>query len=259
VFESFASVDWDAACTACQAPRAINRSYFATRDPLKEPGARSARSLERVGALRYGQLWRCRVCGRPWYDPDNGLCTSVERNWIPILERWNAQPHLATNAQVMSLRAIGAVRWASNNSELRVPCRVRRGQSWYDPALAVLQNSPLLRWRNPAPEVFGIHEMEEIAPTEFALPHELRKRGIDAPEKAMGYAPHSAYWGKTQVHLNGLVEFWGVDGRMGMDLTYRSASGNWRPRAQDPRGLDDYPLTYVMADSTYDVARQLRS
>ena len=254
MFESFENVDWDRACDACQAPRGINRSHFAAQDPLKEPNARAAQSLERVGALRSGHLWRCRVCGRPWYDPENGLCTSVERSWVPILKRWDAHPLAATSAQALSLRVIRAVRWSSKAAQLRIPCRVRRGQSWYAPALVILQNEPLLMWRSPAPDVFGLDEVDDIAQTEFALPHELRKRGVDAPEKAMGYAPHSAYWGKTLVPLNGLVEFWGVDGQMGMDLSLRSASGDWRPRARNPRGLDEHPLTYVMGDLTDDVA-----
>jgi hypothetical protein len=170
------------------------------------------------------------------------------------LKRWNAQPLAATSAQALSMRAIGAVRWRSKDAEVRVPCRVHCGQSWYDPSIVILQNRPLLMWRNPAPDVFGIDEVEEIAPTEFALPHELRKHGVDAPEKAMGYAPHSAYWGKMRVTLNGLVEFWGADGQMGMDLSLRSPSGDWRPRAQHPRRLDDHPLTYVIGDLTDHVA-----
>jgi hypothetical protein len=179
---------------------------------------------------------------------------SVERSWVTILKRWNAQPLAATSTQALSMRAIRAVRWSSKDAELRLPCRVRRGQSWYDPALVILQNRPLLMWRNPAPDVFGIDDVDDIAPTEFALPQELRKHGVDAPEMAMGYAPHSAYWGKARVALNGLVEFWGVDGQMGMDLSLRSASGDWRPRAQNPRRLDDHPLTYVIGDLTDHVA-----
>jgi hypothetical protein len=166
---------------------------------------------------------------------------------------------VATDAQMQAMRAIGAVQWAVKGAELRIPCRARRGQSWYDPALVMLQNRPLLLWRNPAPDVFAIDAVDEIALSEFALSHELRKRGVNTPERAMGYAPHSAYWGTTQVPLNGLEEFWGVDGQMGMDLSLRSTGGNWRPRAQHSRTLADHPLTYVIGDLTDGVARQLRN
>jgi hypothetical protein len=250
LFASFEKVEWDRACDTCLAPRAINLAYFAARDPLTEPNARAAQSLEHVAALRYGHLWRCRVCGRPWYDAEGGLCSSVERSWVPVLERWSAKPLEATTKHVELMRAIGAVEWNSKAVELRIPCRVRRGQTWYDPTLTIFQNRPLLMWKNPAPEVFGIHEVEDITPTEFALPYELRKRGANALEKAMGYAPHSAYWGDTQVPLNGLVEFWGIGGQMGMDLSMRSPKGDWQPRAQNPRALANHPLTYVIGDVT---------
>jgi hypothetical protein len=54
--------------------------------------------------------------------------------------------------------------------------------------------------------------------------------------------------------LNGLVEFWGVDGQMGMDLSIRSSSGDWRPRALNPRTLADHPLAYVIGDLTDQLA-----
>jgi hypothetical protein len=58
----------------------------------------------------------------------------------------------------------------------------------------------------------------KIAPSEFALPYEPREQGNDPPEHAMGFRPHSAYWAKPRVNLNGLVEFWGISGMMRMDL-----------------------------------------
>jgi hypothetical protein len=259
VFESFDNVEWDNACDSCQTPRAIRLSYFSAKDPLREPSARIAQSLDFVGTLRYGRLFRCRYCGRPWYEPEQGLCTSVERSWLPLLGRWNAQPLVPTHAQVLSMRAIGAVQWtAFGDAVLRVPCRVRASNSSHDPALALLQNQPLLMWRSPAPKVLCVDEVDTLALSEFALPHELRKRGAAAPEKAMGYAPHSAYWGHQRVDLNGLVEFWGADGQMGMDLSTRAARGEWQPRALNPRTVADHPLTYVIGDLTDHVRKQLR-
>jgi hypothetical protein len=112
-------------------------------------------------------------------------------------------------------------------------------------------------WKNPAPQVFCVDEVGALAASEFALPHKLRQRGAAAPEKAMGYAPHSAYWGDIQVSLNGLVEFWGADGQMGMDLSTRPERGDWRPRALEPRPLPDDPLTYVIGDLTDYARKQL--
>jgi hypothetical protein len=161
------------------------------------------------------------------------------------------------------MRTIGAVHWSSfGEFELRVPCRVCVAATWHDPVLAVLQNRPLLMWKNPAPEVFCIDEVEELAPSEFALPHDLRQRGAIAPEKAMGYAPHSAYWGEMEVSLNGLVEFWGADGQMGMDLSTRFKRfrlfnrADWRPRALDSRPLPD-SLTYIVGDLAADAQKKL--
>ena len=258
MFDSFETVDWDTACEFCLAPRAIRLAYFRGRDPSQEAGARVARSLEAVGALRFGQLFRCRSCGRPWYDAANGLCTSVERSWLPVLTRWNDRPLAPTEAHVLSMRTIGAVHWSwCGETEVRIPCTVCVAGFWYDPALAILQNRPLLMWKNPAPEVFYVDEVEVLASSEFALPHKLRQRGATAPEKAMGYAPHSAYWGDIQVSLNGLVEFWGADGQMGMDLSTRPERGDWRPRALDARPFSNDLLTYVMGDLTDYARKQL--
>jgi hypothetical protein len=113
----------------------------------------------------------------------------------------------------------------------------------------------MLMWRNPAPAVFYVDEVEALVASEFALPHELRQRGATAPEIAMGYAPHSAYWGDIQVELNALVEFWGADGQMGVDLSTRPQRGHWHPRALNPRPLPNDALTYVIGDLT-DYTRQ---
>jgi len=68
LFDSFETVDWDTACEFCLAPRAIRLAYFRGRNPSQEAGARVARSLEAVRALRFGQLfssWSHRPASKP--------------------------------------------------------------------------------------------------------------------------------------------------------------------------------------------------
>jgi hypothetical protein len=115
-----------------------------------------------------------------------------------------------------------------------------------------------LKWRNPAPAVFCLDEVDAIDSSEFALPLELRVRGAAAPEKAMGYAPHSVFWGREHVELNGLVEVWGAAGKMGIDFSMRDVRGDWQPRALHPRALADHPLAYVIGDLTDDARNELR-
>jgi hypothetical protein len=57
------------------------------------------------------------------------------------------------------------------------------------------------------------------------------------------------------VELNALVEFWGADGQMGVDLSTRPQRGHWHPRALNPRPLPNDALTYVIGDLT-DYTRQ---
>jgi hypothetical protein len=253
LFDRFAEVDWTRSCDECRAPRAIRLEYFLRRDPSQEPNARSARALEFVAPLRFGCLFRCRVCGRPWYDAVGGLCTSVQRSWVPLVSRWNSRSLPLTAQQLVAAGAIGAVRWPVAQAEVRVPCRARAHGQWHDPALLVLQNRPLLLWQEPAPALLFIDEVVAIEGSEFALAHELRQQGIDTPERAMGWAPHRAYWGDEPVELNGLVELWGERGRMGIDLTRKPTGEPWKPRAKEARDLSEHPLIYVIADMIGDV------
>jgi hypothetical protein len=172
--------------------------------------------------------------------------------------QWNEHELIAGNGLLIAFERIGAVHWPGADSELRIPCRVQVHGDWHDPALVQLQNRPLLLWAEPAPPVFLIDEVDDLTPSEFALSHELRMQGINTPEKAMGYAPHAAYWGTEPVRLNGLVEVWGESGRMGMDLTSVPAREPWSARAQNPRELSAQRLVYVVGDVTEEVRRRLR-
>ena len=248
LFDAFSSVDWATPCRQCLAPRSIRREYFRTRDPTEEPSAGVARVLEFAGALRFGRLFRCTVCGRPWYEDASGMCTSVQAGWVDSLRRWNARPLPATAAQRRVLASIGAVHWPVADAPRRIPCRVHAHGQWHDPAICILQDRPLLLWQDPPPPLLFIDDVDTFEATEFALGSELRQQGVDAGERAMGWAPHVAYWGTSPVELNALVELWGEGGRMGMDLTARPATTPWEPRAARPRDLSEHPATYVVAD-----------
>jgi hypothetical protein len=247
--EAFSDVDWATPCDQCLAPRSIRRDYFRNRDPRDEPSARTARVLEFAGAMRFGRLFRCGVCGRPWYEDFSSMCTSVQKSWIGSLQRWNARPLLPTAEQRAALASIGAVHWPVADAQRRVPCRVHARGRWHDPALCLLQDAPLLLWEEPPPPLAFIDEVERIEPTEFGLRRELRQQGVDAGERAMGWAPHVAYWGTERVELNALVELWGENQRMGVDLTAKPRRGAWDSGAIDPRELSECRLTYVIADA----------
>src|SRR5260370_39582220 len=96
LFASFEKVEWDRACDTCLAPRAINLAYFAARDPLMEPNARVAQSLEHVAALRYGHLWRRLRSGRPRVVAEGGDGPSVPRWWAHEIAGWGSKPREGT-------------------------------------------------------------------------------------------------------------------------------------------------------------------
>jgi hypothetical protein len=241
-------VAWDESCDYCLGDNKGNRITglslaYHLQHPSSEPAALIARSLEQVDGLRQGTLFRCRHCGRPWIDQEDGLCAPVSKRDLPVVIRWNDHP-LPPDAYLRALAEIGVTAWGS--MALHVPCRASVGSTWLDPCSVQLQNTPpLVAGKH---DVISIDEVTRIEATEFALPLELREYGRHVPEAAMAYAPWSAYWGQAEVGFSGFQDLWGHSGMMGSDLTLVPQEPDWTPTARRPRALAIQPLTVVIGD-----------
>jgi hypothetical protein len=244
-------VSWDRPCAYCQGNKVgdqivgFSLPHYLGQDPATEPAAIIAQSLEQVGALRHGSLYRCRHCGRPWLEVGDGFCAAMSKRDVPVVIRWDDHS-LAPDAHLSALAAIGATRGHSFIEALEVPAMVRVGSKWLDPCRVRLQNAPPLTAGHPS--VIFIDEVERIEPTEFALPLELRENSHNVPERNMGFAPFDVYWGQLEIKLNGIQDLWGEAGMMGSDLAPKPQEHDWIPSSRRPRELARLKPPIVIAD-----------
>jgi hypothetical protein len=80
--------------------------------------------LEADAALKFGHLRRCRDCGGVWFAPEgNGFAFRLLEEWLPDLQRWDAQPFRASPEFIDTLAQVGGVA-TNGRSILRFPCVV---------------------------------------------------------------------------------------------------------------------------------------
>jgi hypothetical protein len=179
--------------------------------------------FERIGNLKFGEHYRCKVCGMSWFLDEESrganMC-SIPDEYQPLLPEWNRRPLRPTPEVFEALRRIGGTPPEGHGRESRsvsVPCRIttKRGER-LDFTRVVFQKTPPLRLET---KLFFIDKIASVEPSEYAMSRELRLVTSKAEELRMCFSPTlvEAPNGRLYV-INGWPDFFDLDGVRGADL-----------------------------------------
>lgn len=235
-------------CPACRAGGLIS---FSWPDPPNYDDDKHWRPMESLQAdrpLRYGTLYRCLACARPWHLNGAGnRMTIVPEGRLELVLAWNAAEIMLPDAVLEALGEIGPTPpdiYGNRRDYVEIPCGVltRSGERVDVAIVSIQQDAPVDEWR---PSRLG-SEIASVYPSPLALPLEVRLACTEAPERAMGFAPTLIEMpdGK-RFTLNGTPDFLNVPG-------YRAADARTRGYPDQIQNLPDLPETpqriYFIAD-----------
>lgn len=178
-------------CSVCHAGNLISFSW------PPEPFSSGATSLPDKGAfvspeaLRRGTLYRCAVCGRPWYLNDaKRMMNHVVDERLSLIRRWNEQPITLRDEMSAELDRIGCTppdQYGNGHEYREFPCGVVTtvGERIDIAIVSFQRDAPFEHWRNCrlGSDIGSIH------PSPFALPLSVRIASSRAEEMRMGFAP----------------------------------------------------------------------
>ncbi len=180
----------DAKCQLCKAGSIIsfNWQYAQKNENTDLPKDKSI-YLNPV-PLKSGTLFECKACGAHWYlDSEERFMNHVKESKIPLIHEWSSSVILLTEAQKSALNQIGSTsRYGGSGSQFNeTPCSVktRSGEVLELSIITIQKHAPFEDWRSYR----LASEIEEITPSQYVLPLDVRKATSQAKEIRMGFAP----------------------------------------------------------------------
>jgi len=210
-----------------------------------------ASHLKQVKVLKFGQLFACRLCGSQWVL-DDGLqtATRVPSERLNILQAWNEQRLVIPSEQLRALDAIGGTApnfWMGRSGVIQIPCAITllTGER-IDPALVWITKRPPIDMFTSRLMLF--QPVDKVEPSPFALPLNVRRVTVTAPEISMGFSPTrvEALDGRPFV-LHWATSLFDRDGVKGSEIRL-SAKGCTRGDPAPVAEADSTYATYVVAD-----------
>lgn len=201
-----------------------------------ERGYLKTLSLEKK--LKFGELHVCSRCGMRWVF-DGVRFLVVPRTQDGMLREWDRK-RLSFSPEIRrALEKIGADPAFPGAQGRTYPCRVRIAGRWHDFATISFQAEPPLVLSAGGPRIVFADEVEAVAPSDYALSHEVRRYLQDGADRALSEFHPSPV--RTRSGRRFLVparaSFLDVDGIEGKELLVpddRSRSGEvlWAARAR---------------------------
>jgi hypothetical protein len=179
-------------CEVCDDPPHIAFNWQYARDNRDPKLHALFDQLKPVKSLKFGYLYACRLCGQNWaLDADRHVMTRVPDERRDVLDEWNERPLSIEREHLRILDAIGGTApkyWMGRDRIVAIPCAVSmRSGERIDPAIVWITQRPPI-------DVFAgrirfYRNVDSIEPSRFALPMDVRRATVLAPEIRMGFSP----------------------------------------------------------------------
>lgn len=143
--------------------------------------------LIRVCPVKMGFEYHCARCGNIWFLSSNRKRIKRIQN-IDLYQSWKSRDVVPSLQQTEQLRGIGGIS-DYYNEVLYFPCETVDGNNVrYEKCIILISKVPCAKW--PKQELVSLLAPDVvIRPSKYALPIEIRLASMNAPDKAMGYAP----------------------------------------------------------------------
>lgn len=184
-------------------------------------------NLIKINKLRLGWLYKCEICGQPWYlDYKKEMMSIIDPEAIAIIDKWNKKPQILSDKQLEILKNIGATPcqfMSLNYEQLKIPCSIRTTDNkFFECAIISLQKNPPL-----SKEVLLLNDVIDVQPSEFALPRNVRIASALSFEHKYGYSPTRIKMKNGDfLLLNFTKNFLKVNGYKGRDATLDNQNDN---------------------------------
>lgn len=178
-------------CPACEAGKLISFNWHYYRERGADDSTHDLASFEPWQDLRYGSLFRCRACARPWHlDGAGEMMTIVPEGRLDLILEWSRAEIILPANVLGTLGEIGPTppdHYGNGREYAETPCGVvtRRGERIDAAIVSIQRDAPVEEWR---PSRLA-SELADAYPSPYALPLDVRLASTQADEVRMGYAP----------------------------------------------------------------------
>jgi hypothetical protein len=168
--------------------------------------------LEKIETLRTGEeLFGCSCCNTLWVRDLSGSFIRFKKT--EFFERWNSQPQICPEKFLEVLVGIGKTNFMS------IPCAATlpSGEHFESCELHFVDELPL--WQTLGRRSILISEVQEISPSIYALPQNIREKTSENFEIRMGLSRTAIESSTGGVYLlHGIKNFFCQDGFTGSDI-----------------------------------------
>ena len=201
-------------------------------------------------SLRYGTLYRCKICGEVWYlDGTEGMMSFVQQARVPLILKWSEQEIVLSETILAKLDAIGRTPpdiFGNGCQYSETPCGVQTilGESIDLAVVSFQQHAPFESWRESR---LG-SEIADVYESPYALPLDVRIATSQADELRMGFAPTTVEVPDgRQFTLNWRPNFWARSDCRASDVKLSRQPVDW---ANLPEGVPTPTnIAYFVADT----------
>lgn len=235
----------------CQVCRAGGLISFSWPDPPNYDNDKNWRPMETLRLdrpLRYGALYRCRACARPWHlNRAEDKMSIVPEDGLELVLAWNEAEIMLSHAVLAVLVEIGRTSpdiYGNGREYVETPCGVvtHSGERVDVAIVSIQRDAPVEEWR----PCRLASEIAEVYPSPFALPLEVRLATTRAEEVGMGFAPSLIVMPDgRRFLLNGTTNFISQPGYRAVDARHNASTFD---RNDTPLLAATPPVTWFVAD-----------
>jgi hypothetical protein len=217
-------------CTVCGAGSTISFNWQYARNAKPEAG-RDLSVFVKSRDLRFGALYRCRMCEHPWYlcgAPE--MMNSVPRSRVDLIDLWNQAPVALPATVFYNVLAVGSTPpdvYGNGIQYREYPCSVvlHSGEQIQMAVVSFQEHAPFEEWRTYR----LASEIAAVSPSPHALPLEVRVATSRAEEVRMGFSPTLVELPTGQtVALNWTQSFFVREGCKASDVKLSSRRLDWK-------------------------------
>jgi len=181
----------DANCSFCQAGSTISFNWqYALKNSKSDLPKNKDLYINPI-ELKKGTLFQCKSCGSYWYlDSDKQFMNHVKDEKLKIINLWSNSDQKLSPEQNEKLRIIGSTPpdlYGNGSKFVQTPCQIKTkdGEIFESAIVSIQEHAPFEDWR----DYRLVSEIDEISPSPYALPLDVRLATTQADEIRMGFAP----------------------------------------------------------------------
>ncbi len=208
-------------CPNCDGTKYIT---FSWRETLKQGNKfnKYAKYIFPIKQLKYGTLYKCNDCNINWWlDVKSKLMYLITQDRLAILEKWNVKRYplsLEKLTKLFKIKKTPSGIYGNRSVFTIFPCSiVTKNNIYCEKSIIKITNLPPL-FENPNFVLFA-DEIQNITPSPYSLPINVRKASSTAQEVRMGFSPIVVQSNKGKKFiLNGVSDFFDYRGIKGKDI-----------------------------------------